>query len=139
MIALIDAPAVIERVLHHLGLPTDIPEARPARAPPVHLLVDAPVTQGTYEQIDPPDHLVHTSAHSSWPRSTNVALTSGLRAGILGTMCSVAVVIRLCEGGQSARPGAGASCLGRIVDLTLTGWSNASYRLTDLWRLNEQN
>ena len=35
LIALIENPAVIERVLRHLGLPHTIPEARPARAPPL--------------------------------------------------------------------------------------------------------
>ena len=34
LIALIDDPAVIHRVLGHLGLPTEVPEARPTRAPP---------------------------------------------------------------------------------------------------------
>ncbi len=42
MIALIDDPAVIRRVLQHLRLPTEVPEARPARAPPVPLLDGAP-------------------------------------------------------------------------------------------------
>ena len=46
LIAVIDDPAVVERVLRHLGLPTEIPEARPARAPPVPLLADAPSTGG---------------------------------------------------------------------------------------------
>ena len=51
LIALIDDPAVIQRILQHLGLPTEMPEARPARAPPVHLLLDASVTQVAH-QID---------------------------------------------------------------------------------------
>ena len=38
LIALIDDPAVIRRVLNHVELPTAVPEARPARAPPVPLL-----------------------------------------------------------------------------------------------------
>ncbi len=42
LIALIDDPAVIRRVLRHLELPTEVPEARPARAPPVLLLDGAP-------------------------------------------------------------------------------------------------
>ncbi len=42
MIALIDDPAVIQRVLRHLGLPTEVPEARTARAPPVPFLGEAP-------------------------------------------------------------------------------------------------
>ncbi len=34
IVALIDQPPVIEKILKHLGLPTEIPQARPARAPP---------------------------------------------------------------------------------------------------------
>ena len=37
LIALIEEAAVIARVLRHLGLPTEIPEPRPARAPPLPL------------------------------------------------------------------------------------------------------
>ena len=46
MVAVIDDPGVVERVLRHLGLPTKIPVARPARAPPVPLLAGAPPTGG---------------------------------------------------------------------------------------------
>ena len=35
LIALIDESAVTQRILRHLGLPTEVPEARPARAPPL--------------------------------------------------------------------------------------------------------
>ena len=35
MIALIEEASVIQRLLRHLGLPTEIPEPRPARAPPL--------------------------------------------------------------------------------------------------------
>ena len=35
LIALIEDPTVIRRILSHLGLPTEIPTARPARAPPL--------------------------------------------------------------------------------------------------------
>lgn len=35
MIALIDEPGVIRRILGHLGLPTKVPAARPSRAPPI--------------------------------------------------------------------------------------------------------
>ena len=35
LIALIEEASVIERILRHLGLPTEIPEPRPARAPPL--------------------------------------------------------------------------------------------------------
>jgi hypothetical protein len=34
LIAVIEARAVIERILTHLGLPTALPARRPARAPP---------------------------------------------------------------------------------------------------------
>ena len=40
LIAVIDDPAVVEHVLRHLGLPTEIPEARPARAPPTEVAPD---------------------------------------------------------------------------------------------------
>ena len=51
LIALIEDPAVIVRFLRHLGLPTDIPEAQPARAPPLHLVGDAPPTDVAGDQI----------------------------------------------------------------------------------------
>ena len=35
LIALIDDPPVIRRILGHLGLPTEVPAARPPRAPPI--------------------------------------------------------------------------------------------------------
>jgi hypothetical protein len=35
LIALIEEAAVIGRILRHLGVPTEIPAARPARAPPL--------------------------------------------------------------------------------------------------------
>lgn len=35
LIALIDNPSVIRRILSHLGLPTEVPAARPARPPPL--------------------------------------------------------------------------------------------------------
>ncbi len=35
LVALIEQAAVIERILHHLDLPAEIPAPRPARAPPV--------------------------------------------------------------------------------------------------------
>ena len=34
LIALIEQAAVIDRILRHLGVPTEIPAPRPARAPP---------------------------------------------------------------------------------------------------------
>ena len=33
LLALLEAGAVTMRILRHLGLPTDVPAARPARAP----------------------------------------------------------------------------------------------------------
>jgi hypothetical protein len=38
LVAVIEDPAVVTRVLRHLGLPTEIPDARPARPPPAALL-----------------------------------------------------------------------------------------------------
>ncbi len=35
LIATIEDPAVVRRILTHLGLPAAIPEVRPARSPPV--------------------------------------------------------------------------------------------------------
>jgi hypothetical protein len=37
LIALVEQAAVIERILRHLGLSTDVPDPRPARAPPLRL------------------------------------------------------------------------------------------------------
>jgi hypothetical protein len=37
LVALIEQASVIQRILRHLGLPTDVPEPRPARAPPRRL------------------------------------------------------------------------------------------------------
>src|SRR5439155_20927719 len=33
LVALFEEAAVVQRILRHLGLPTELPEARPARAP----------------------------------------------------------------------------------------------------------
>ncbi len=49
LIALIDDPAVIGRMLQHLELPTEVPEARPARAPPALLLDGAPQSDASDE------------------------------------------------------------------------------------------
>jgi hypothetical protein len=51
LIALIEDPAVIARVLRHLGLPAAMPEAQTVRAPPLHLVVDAPLTEVAGDQI----------------------------------------------------------------------------------------
>jgi hypothetical protein len=37
LVALIEEAAVIGRILRHLGLPTEVPSPRPARAPPLPL------------------------------------------------------------------------------------------------------
>jgi hypothetical protein len=37
LIALIEEAAVIDRILRHLGVPTEIPAPRPARAPPLRM------------------------------------------------------------------------------------------------------
>jgi hypothetical protein len=34
LVALIEQAAVVRRILRHLGLPAEVPEPRPARAPP---------------------------------------------------------------------------------------------------------
>ena len=36
LIAVLDASDVAQRILRHLGLPTEVPAARPARAPPLY-------------------------------------------------------------------------------------------------------
>ena len=55
LIAVIDDPAVIRRVLRHLGLSTEVPEPQPARAPPVLLLDCAPRTDAPHEfSVDDP-------------------------------------------------------------------------------------
>jgi hypothetical protein len=36
LIAVLDASDVTQRILRHLGLPTEVPAARPARAPPMY-------------------------------------------------------------------------------------------------------
>ena len=41
LIALIEEAAVIGRILRHLGVPTEIPAPRPARAPPLLGVPDA--------------------------------------------------------------------------------------------------
>ena len=51
LIALIDDPAVVRRLLEHVGAPIEVPEARPARAPPVPFRDDA------FRQGDAPDGL----------------------------------------------------------------------------------
>jgi hypothetical protein len=48
LVATIDQRAVVDRILRHLGLPTDRPVPRPARAPPLGEAVrDVPFGGGT--------------------------------------------------------------------------------------------
>ena len=37
LLAVIEHARIVERILRHVGLPTDRPEPRPARAPPRHV------------------------------------------------------------------------------------------------------
>jgi hypothetical protein len=46
LIALIEQPAVVRRILGHLGLPTDIPVPRPSRAPPLGLALGDDTVSG---------------------------------------------------------------------------------------------
>jgi hypothetical protein len=46
LIALIEDPRVIRRILNHLGLPTEVPAARPARSPPLPLGLSDPWYDG---------------------------------------------------------------------------------------------
>ena len=86
LIALIEDPAVIVRVLGHLGLPTDIPEAR---APPLHLVGDAPPTAVAGSSTNPPAPACSTVTARRAPRRLESRLTAAPRTGILDTMCSV--------------------------------------------------
>ena len=53
LIALIEHASVIQRMLRHLGLPTEIPEARPARAPPLPLAARARHVDDDATAFDP--------------------------------------------------------------------------------------
>jgi hypothetical protein len=54
LIALIEEAAVIARILRHLGVPTEIPAARPARAPPLSFVVpDVPGWASDSSGFDP--------------------------------------------------------------------------------------
>jgi hypothetical protein len=41
LVALIHAPNVIERILRHLALPTEVPHLRPSRDPPLGRVLEA--------------------------------------------------------------------------------------------------
>ena len=53
LVALIDQARVIERILRHLSLPTEIPEARPARAPPLPFVACARSVDGDATTFEP--------------------------------------------------------------------------------------
>jgi hypothetical protein len=62
VIALIDQPAVIKRILSHLGLPAEVPKPKPARPPPTeneHPDCDAaeqlPLDFGDMDGLDDPN------------------------------------------------------------------------------------
>jgi len=71
LIALIEDPAVIVRFLGHLGLPTDIPKAR---APPLHLVGDAPPTEVAGSSTNPPDPACSPSARQTCASASGIAL-----------------------------------------------------------------
>ena len=74
LIALIEDPAVIVRVLGHLGLPTNIPEAQPARAPPLHLVGDAPPTEVAGSSTNLPDPACSPSARQMCASASGITL-----------------------------------------------------------------
>ena len=49
---MIDQPAVIEKILTHLGLPTEPPQAHPARPPPEQLDLPKLIEPECDEPID---------------------------------------------------------------------------------------
>jgi hypothetical protein len=49
LIALIEEAAVIDRILRHLGVATEIPAPGPARAPPLH--ADSPDQAGLDDRV----------------------------------------------------------------------------------------
>ena len=53
LIALIEEAAVIGRILHHLGLSTEPPAPRPARAPPLPLDASARQMDNDATVLDP--------------------------------------------------------------------------------------
>jgi hypothetical protein len=52
--SLIEQPAVIERVLGQLGLPTEVPVPRPARPPPEEAWFDDPTPVGEEADVFTP-------------------------------------------------------------------------------------
>ena len=89
LIALIEDPVVIARFLRHLGLPHTIPEARPARPPPLSpcradLATQVTPTTTTSSTTQPDQCCVRGRQARRVPRCTNPALTSAHRSGTLG-------------------------------------------------------
>ena len=52
LVALIDQPSVIRRILRHLELPTEVPAPRPARDPPLQELSPTAHSPDEVFQID---------------------------------------------------------------------------------------
>jgi hypothetical protein len=67
LIALIEEAAVTERVLGHIGAPTEIPAPRPARAPPLRL--------GTPDQVGKDDDAPMFDPYS-WGSSARPAVSA---------------------------------------------------------------
>lgn len=66
LLALIEHAHIVERLLRHVGLPTDRPEPRPARAPPRPVDVPARQLSATAEAtLTPYRHPCPSSAFSS--------------------------------------------------------------------------
>jgi hypothetical protein len=53
LIAVIEQPAVIKRLLGHLGLPTELPVPRPARPPPEPVRLDEPAAGCEFDAFMP--------------------------------------------------------------------------------------
>jgi uncharacterized protein YbaR (Trm112 family) len=53
LIALIEQPSVINRVLRHLGLPAELPVPRPARPPPDQAWLDESAAEGETDVFVP--------------------------------------------------------------------------------------
>ena len=100
--ALIEDPAVIVRSLVHLGLPTAIPEAR---APPLHLVVDAPPTEVAGDQIsstNPPDPAGSPSARQTCASASGITLDRSPPNGHARHNALCGGLSSACGGSQSA-------------------------------------
>ena len=81
-LTLIDDPAVIGRMLQHLELPTEVPEARPARAPPALLLDGAPRSDAPRRVLRQRPRLTPLSAPSAHPKYASITARPGLDLGL---------------------------------------------------------